>query len=198
MPGPLNFLTLGPAGSNHDVVTQRYLEFHRLRDATITFISDFHAGLGMMAADAADFMIQAAVHPDCSDIVAKAHFAYGIRIVDTFISPSKDLAILTRSAVDRPRSLGLQPATKGYADLTSWEELIPEPTTVAVAEGLRAGSYDSGITAREFAELYPGEFRIEKVIGTVDDPWLVFGKTRVSDGGIVAWPDSPAAGQFKP
>ena len=54
----------------------------------------------MMSDGAADFMIQVAVHPDCTDVFVKAHFAHGIHIIDTFISPSKELAILTRGGCD--------------------------------------------------------------------------------------------------
>ena len=91
-----------------------------LSRASVVFVDDFNDGLSMMAAGTADFMLQVAVHPACADIVATAHFQYGIHIVDTFISASKPLGILTRAEVETPCSLGLQPATREYADLSGW------------------------------------------------------------------------------
>lgn len=196
MSGAIRFLTLGPDGSNHALVTRRYLDFRRLATASVAYVDDFFVGLEMMAGGDADFMIQVAVHPDCTDVVAKAHFDYGIHIIDTFISPSKDLAILTRVDVETPTQIALQPATKGYADLSAWSTLVPASSTSAVAEGLLNGAYESGITALEVFHRHPRKFRLEKVIGTVDDPWLVFGKKRVCDKGLVAWADSPGAQLF--
>ena len=193
----LRFATLGPAGTNHDLVTRRYLAFHRLEDAEVILIDDFFEGLAMMADGRADFMVQVAVHPDCADVVSKAHFDYGIRIIDTFISPSRELAILTRAEVAEPRTLALQPATRGYADISAWPEHVPVSSIMRIAEGLLEGRYDSGLTTLEFAERHPGRFRVDAVIGTVDDPWLVFGAERVSTGGLVAWPESPGSRQFR-
>lgn len=193
----LRFVTLGPAGTNHDLVTRRYLAFHALEHAQVILIDDFFEGLAMMAGGRADFMVQVAVHPDCADVVSKAHFDFGIRIIDTFISPSRDLAILTRAEVARPRTLALQPATRGYADISAWPEHVPVSSIMRIAEGLLEGRYDSGLTTMEFAERHPGKFRIETSIGTVDDPWLVFGAERVSAGGLVAWPESPGSRQFR-
>ena len=150
-----------------------------------------------MADGQADFMVQVAVHPDCADIVSKAHFDYGIRIVDTFISPSRELAILTRAEIDRPTTLALQPATRGYADISGWPEHVPVSSIMRIAEGLLEGRYDSGLTTLEFAERHPGKFRVDAAIGTVDDPWLVFGRRRVSAGDLVAWPESPGSRLFQ-
>ena len=35
------------------------------------------------------------------------------------------------------------------------------------------------------------------VIGTVDDAWLVYGKTRTCKGALLAWKDSPMGQEFK-
>ncbi len=192
----LCFVTLGPAGTNHDLVTRRYLQFHGLQ-AKVSLLDDFFVGLKMMHDGSADHMVQVAVHPDCADVVAKAHFEHGIHIIDTFISPSKDLAILTRSDVVSPRTLALQPATRGYADISAWPEKIEISSIMRIAEGLLEGRYDSGLTTLELADAHPGLFRIDATIGTVDDPWLVYGRERVARGEIVAWRDSPGAQQVR-
>ena len=191
------FVTLGPPGTNHELVTRRYLAFRGIETARIHLVEDFHDGLKMMADDRADFMVQVAVHPDCADIVAAAHFEYGFHVVDTFISASKELAILTRKEVQTPRSLALQPATRRYASLEAWEELIHVNSIMRVAEGLIDGMYDSGLTTLELADQYPHLLRVDVRIGTVDDPWMVFGKHRISGGNLLAWPDSPVVKQLK-
>lgn len=191
------FVTLGPAGTNHEMVTRRYLAFRGLDHARLHLIDDFHEGLTMIHRGSADFMIQVAVHPDCADVVAKAHFEHDIHVIDTFISPSKDLAILTRRDVTKPRTLALQPATRNYTNLDQWDELVPVSSIMRIAQGLLDGQYDSGLTTLEFGEANAATLRIDVRIGTVDDPWLVFGKKRVTDGKLLAWPDSPAAHQLQ-
>ncbi len=188
----LRFVTLGPEGTNHELVTKRYLTFHGL-SAEISLLGDFFDGLAMIAHGEADHLVQVAVHPDCAAVVARAHFEHGIHILDTFISPSRELAILTRAEVETPRSLAFQPATSGYADLSRWPVHLPVSTIMRVTEGLLDGSFDSGLTDLGLAEAHPGRFRIDARIGTVDDPWLVFGKARVARDGIVAWRESPGA-----
>ena len=191
------FVTLGPAGTNHDLVTRNYQAFHGLADAEVVLVDDFGEGLAMLAARQADFMVQVAVHPDCAATVSKAHFDHGIHIVDVFISPSRELGILTRAEVARPKRLALQPATSGYADLSAWPEHVPAGSIMRVAESLLDGTVDSGLTALELAERHPERFRIDAVIGTVDDPWLVYGRGRVAAAGVVAWPESPASHLFR-
>lgn len=189
----LTFATLGPAGSNHQLVTRRYLDRHRLTTAEIELVDEFSDAFERMAAGEIQHIVQAAVHPQATDCVARAHFDYGIHVIDTFISPSRELVVLTRTEVDAPQSLALQPATQGYLDTGRWPSLVPEASIMTVAAGLIAGRYDSGVTARDVADAHPGRFRVDQVIGTVDDPWIVYGRQRVCRDGAIIWPDSPAA-----
>ena len=190
------FVTLGPEGTNHELVTRRYLQFHDIA-AEILLIDSFFDGLTMIAEGQADYLLQVAVHPDCAEIVARAHFEHGIHVIDTFISPSKELAILTRSDVGNPQTLAVQPATRGYADVSAWPSLISVSSIARVADGLLNGTYDSGLTTRDLARAYPDRLRVEQTLGTVDDAWLVFGKSRVSKGGLVAWSESPGVKHIK-
>ena len=173
------FITLGPSGTNHEFVTQNYLNFRELKDVNIKLIDDFDLGLEMISDGRADYMVQAAVHPECSDLVAKAHFRYGISVVDTFIFPGKQLALLSRVDIKKPRRVAFQPATRHYVSLEDWEEHIPANSTMHVAEGLLSGAYDSGITFLDIAEKHSTKLRVEIKIGTVDDPWIVYGKKDV-------------------
>lgn len=189
------FCTLGPAGSNHELVTRRYIDFHAIEDARIELVLDFSEAIKMILDHRVDHIVQAAVHPATTKTVA----AYKDRlfVIDTFIAPSKELAVLSRVEVDRPVSLGLQPATKNYVDHRRWAKLVPEISIVTVAQGLLAGKYDSGITAMEFAKKHPDKLRVDERIESVDDAWIVYGTERVCTGRILAWRDSPAAALFR-
>ena len=54
----LTFATLGPAGSNHEFVTERYLAFHGLEGANVVLIDHFDDALRLLADGAADFVVQ--------------------------------------------------------------------------------------------------------------------------------------------
>ena len=102
----MKFITLGPAGSNHEFVTRRYLAFHGIGDRTsIDLAPDFAQGAAAVLAGHADFMVQCAVHPATMATVAR--FLQGLYVIDTFISPSRDLAIIQRRDVEHPRSLAV-------------------------------------------------------------------------------------------
>ena len=183
--GP-NFVTLGPAGTNHEFVTGKYLEYRGLKNAQIKLIDDFLVGLAMIKNGTADYMIQVAVHPECANVVATAHFEYGIHVIDTFISPSKELGIVTRRDIKTPKTLALQPATIKYINVKKWEKLVYVNSIMHIPEGLLNGKYDSGLTTLEAAEKHKDQLRVDVQVGTVDDPWLVYGKCRVSNGNLVA------------
>jgi len=181
-----NFVTLGPAGTNHEFVTGKYLEYRGLKNAQIKLIDDFLVGLAMINNGTADYMIQVAVHPECANVVATAHFEYGIHVIDTFISPSKKLGIVTRRDIKTPKTLALQPATIKYINVKKWEKLVYVNSIMHIPEGLLNGKYDSGLTTLEAAEKHKDQLRVDVQVGTVDDPWLVYGKYRVSNGNLVA------------
>lgn len=191
----LIFGTLGPAGSNHDWVVQRYLEFHQLRHAQIQLFMDFDDAFQALFERQLHHIIQVAVHPSVTTTVAK--YRGRAHLIDTFISPSQPMGVLTRAEIETPATLGLQLATRDYVETSRWPTLVPEVSTTTVAEGLLAGKYDSGITLLRIADQYPDRFRVDEVIGTVDDPWLVYGLEPTCQGQVQAWPESPAADLFR-
>ncbi len=188
---PPVFVTLGPAGTNHDQVTRTYLAFRDLAASPVLFVEDFDDALALVDHGDADYILICGVHPQCAATVGKGSFAHGIHVMDVFISPSQPLAIVSRIGIEAPRSLALQPATESYTDLSAWPEKVYEGSILAVAEGLLAGRWDSGITLLKIAEENPDRLRVDRPIGSPDDPWLVLGKTRISNGAIIAWPEAP-------
>ncbi|MGI9477922.1 MAG: hypothetical protein ACR2PI_14565 [Hyphomicrobiaceae bacterium] len=187
--------TLGPAGSNHAYVARRYLEFHDQGHARLELFPNFEQAFDSLLCGAIDHVIQVAVHPSVTSTIARLRNR--AHLIDTFLSPSQPMAVLTRAGVEKPSSLGLQMATRDYIDTTRWPTLIAEPTTISVADGLLAGKYDSGITLARFATAHPSVLVVDEAIGTVVDPWLVFGNQPVVTQDALIWPDSPAAWLLK-
>jgi len=192
----MKFITLGPAGSNHEFVTRRYLAFHGIGDrTTIDLAPDFAQGAAAVLAGQADFMVQCAVHPATMATVAR--FLQGLYVIDTFISPSRDLAIIQRRDVEHPRSLAVMRPTLDYIDAGKWEHIELVDTVAEVTRGLAEGKYEAGLGYAAIAEAHPEDLQVTQFIGTVDDAWIVYGRVRASDGGLVAWRDSPAGDQFR-
>jgi len=190
----LRFITLGPSGSNHEFVTGRYIEHHGLKGlASLELVLDFNDAAQMVIDGKADFIVQVAVHPTTADIVAR--YRKQLFVIDAFVSPSKDMSVVTRVDVEAPQTLALQPATRDYVK-TDGLTLIPETSTGSVADGLLSGKYESGLTYSSLATENPTRFRIAERIGTVDDAWIVYGRERLADGKMVAWTDSPAGRAF--
>lgn len=189
-PRPKVFATLGPAGTNHDINTQRYMRFHGV-EGSIRFVERFSDALDLMLAGEVDFTIQVCAHPEVAHTIERNH--RDIYLIDSFIGPTRAMGVLTRADVARPRSLGYMVATAGYFEPEQWELRVPVVSNARVAQGLLAGEYDSGFTALDLAREHPGRFRIDKEIGEVDVTWLVYGRQRVRTGELLAWKDCPAA-----
>jgi hypothetical protein len=192
----LEFVTLGPEGSNHQLVTRRYLRLHGLQGrASIGLAGDFEEAAARVLDRRCDFLVQCAVHPATMATVAR--YRDGLYVVDTFISPSRDLAVIRDRRVAEPRGLALMAPTEGYVRPGRWGEVIHMPTVMAVADGLRDGSVARGLTYAFLADEEPWRFVVDEFIGSVDDAWIVYGRERVSDGAVVAWPRSPAATMYR-
>jgi chorismate mutase-like protein len=186
------FATLGPAGTNHEFITKRFIAFHQIESARIELVDDFSQAIEGLRAAHFDFVIQCAVHPD-TPITLGSNFR-DVFAVDAFISPSKDLAILTRNEVASPKSIGLLlPATEKYVNLNRWAEKHTAPSIPIIFENLLNEQYDSALVYLEYAEKYPDRVRVDEIIGSPDDVWIVYGTTRTSGGGLLDWPDSPVS-----
>jgi len=96
--------------------------------------------------------------------------------------------VLSRRDVERPRSLGIVPATKGYLDLSPWEEVIDVVSKPVVGEELLAGRYDSGLTHMEHFEEHRDELRVDLDIGEIDTTWLVYGTQKRCHGEVIGIP----------
>lgn len=180
---PVKVVTLGPAGTCHERAVMRYMDFQRIEDFEIEFIEDFLDGLERIRGQESAFLIQCSAHP----LVHKVTERYWreVFVVDTFIYPTKHLVLLSRRDVEHPRSLGIVPATKGYIDLSQWDEVIDVVSKPVVGEELLAGRYDSGLTHMEHFEEHEDELRLDLDIGEIDTTWLVYGTQKRFQGDVI-------------
>lgn len=192
----MRFITLGPSGSNHEYVLHRYLDFHGIREyATVDLALDFDQGAQAVLDHRSDFLLQCAVHPATMATVAR--FFEGLYVIDTFISPSQDLAIIQRRGTEPSRSLAVMRPTLDYVDASQWDHIELVDTVADVTAGLADGTYAAGLGYAAIAQKHPDRLQVTQFVGTVDDAWIVYGRTRVGGVGLVAWRDSPAAACYR-
>jgi hypothetical protein len=192
----IKLVTLGPEGTCHERAVRRYMAFQGVEDYEIEFIGDFLDGLERIRGQGNAFLIQCSAHPKVHEVTER-HWSE-VFVVDTFIFPTKALAVLTRREVERPRSLGLVPATAGYIDREDWEEIVDVQSKPIVAEELLAGRYDSGLTHLEHLAEHEDELRLDLEIGEIDTTWVVYGTRKRFEGEVIGIPSreifQPAVG----
>lgn len=189
-------ITLGPEGTCHERAVKRYLEFQGVEDYGIVLITDFFKGLEILRETPNGFLVQCSAHPLVHEITEK--YWTEIFVVDTFIFPTKHLVLLSRREVEKPRSLGIVPATKGYVDLSQWEEVIDVPSKPIVAEELLEGRYDSGLTHMEHVEDHADDLRLDLDIGEIDTTWVVYGHEKRFKGEVIGIPSAELFGARDP
>ncbi len=179
-------VTLGPEGTCHERATGAYMAFQGIDDYEIEFIADFHDGLELIRGREDAFLIQCSAHPKVHEITEC--YWKEVFVVDTFIYPTKHLVLLSRRDAERPRSIGIVPATKGYLDLSQWDEVIDVVSKPVVGEGLLRGDYDSGLTHMEHVEEHADELRLDLDIGEIDTTWVVYGTRKRFAGEVIGIP----------
>jgi hypothetical protein len=182
----LTLVTLGPKGTCHERAVRRYMAYQGLDDFEIEFIGDFLDGLERIRGEESAFLIQCSAHPKVHEVTER--YWQEVFVVDTFIYPTKHLVVLTRREVEKPRSLGIVPATKGYVDLSEWDEIIDVVSKPVVGEELLQGRYDSGLTHMEHYEEHRDELRLDLDIGEIDTTWLVYGTKKRFEGEVIGIP----------
>jgi hypothetical protein len=184
----LELVTLGPEGTCHERAVRRYMAFQGIEDFEIEFTDDFLVGLERIRGRTDAFLIQCSAHPRVHEVTER--YWREVFVVDTFIYPTKHLVLLSRRDVENPRSLGIVPATKGYVDLSPWEEVIDVVSKPVVGEELLAGRYDAGLTHIEHFEEHADELRLDLDIGEIDTTWLVYGTRKRFAGEVIGIPSA--------
>jgi len=184
----VTFVTLGPEGTCHERAVLRYAAFQGIEDFEIELTTDFFVGLEMVRESPGTFLVQCSAHPKVHEITEK--YWTEVFVVDTFIYPTKALAVLSRREVERPRSLGIVPATEGYVDLSQWDAVIPQISKPLIAEALLRGDYDAGLTHLEHLEKHPDLLRLDLEIGEIDTTWVVYGSEKRFTGEVIGIPST--------
>jgi hypothetical protein len=182
----ITLVTLGPAGTCHERACREYLAFQGVQNFEIEFIEDFLDGLERVRGRSDAFLVQCSAHPKVHEVTER--YWREVFVVDTFIYPTKHLVVLSRRDVERPRSVGIVPATKGYVDLSQWDEVIDVVSKPVVGEELLAGRYDAGLTHLEHLEEHEDELRLDLDIGEIDTTWLVYGMKKRFRGRVIGIP----------
>jgi hypothetical protein len=185
-PSGITLVTLGPEGTCHERATQEYMAFQGIDAYEVDFISDFLDGLEKIRGRDDAFLIQCSAHPKVHEVTER--YWREVFVVDTFIYPTKHLVLLSRRDVERPRSIGIVPATKGYLDLSPWEEVIDVVSKPVVGEGLLRGDYDSGLTHMEHFEEHEDALQLDLDIGEIDTTWVVYGTKKRFAGEVIGIP----------
>jgi hypothetical protein len=181
-------ITLGPEGTCHERAVLNYLAFQGIEDFELVLTTDLFGGLEQVRETPGAFLVQCSAHPEVHKITEK--YWTEVFVVDTFIYPTKALAVLSRREVEKPRSLGIVPATKGYLDLSEWDEVIDVVSKPVVAEELLRGDYDAGLTHLEHLAKHPEELRLDLEIGEIDTTWVVYGRRKRFRGEVIGIPSS--------
>jgi hypothetical protein len=177
------FITLGPSGTCHEAALRRYLDFQGIADARIVLVEDLLGAIGEVRDNEDTFLVQCSAHVQVH-LVTERYFRE-VFVADTFIYPTKELALLVRTDRENPSSLGIVSATRGYLDLALWSEIIDEPSKPVVARHLLAGDYDAGLTHLHYAREHPDVLRVQEVYGAVDTTWVVYGRRKRFKGEVI-------------
>ncbi len=177
------FVTLGPAGTCHENALLHYLEFQGIERFEVVLVDDLLGAISQVREREDTFLVQCSAHVQVH-LVTEIHHTE-VFVIDTFLYPTKELALLVRAGVESPRSLGIVSATRGYLDLSRFATIIDEPSKPLVARGLLAGAYDAGLTHLHHAREHPRELRVEEVYGAVDTTWVVYGPRKRFQGEVI-------------
>jgi hypothetical protein len=177
------FITLGPSGTCHENALLHYLEFQGLSDYEIVLVEDLLEGIERVRGRDDTFLVQCSAHVQVHIVTERYHTE--VFVIDTFLYPTKELALLVRTDVADPRSLGIVSATRGYTDLSRWPAIVDEPSKPVVARHLLAGAYDAGLTHLHHAREHPTVLRVREIYGAVDTTWVVYGARKRFRGEVI-------------
>lgn len=177
------FITLGPSGTCHENALLHYLEFQGIASFEIILAEDLLAAIEQVRDRPNTFLVQCSAHLHVHLVTERYHEE--VFVIDTFLYPTKELALLVRRDVGDPQSLGIVSATRGYTDLTRWTTIVDEPSKPVVARHLLAGDYDAGLTHLHHAREHPATLRVEECYGAVDTTWVVYGPRKRFRGAVI-------------
>ena len=178
------FITLGPSGTCHENALLHYLDFQGIEEFELVLVEDLLEAIEQVRSVPHTFLVQCSAHVQVHLVTERYHEE--VFVIDTFLYPTKELALLVRSEVEDPQTLGIVSATRGYTNLERWSTVIDEPSKPVVARHLLAGEYDAGLTHLHHAHEHPQTLRVEECYGAVDTTWVVYGQRKRFRGEVIA------------
>jgi hypothetical protein len=177
------FITLGPSGTCHENALLHYLEFQGIFDYEVVLVEDLLGAIDRVRDRPDTFLVQCSAHVQVHLVTERFHTE--VFVIDTFLYPTKELALLVRTGIADPKSLGIVSATRGYTDLSRWTTIVDEPSKPVVARHLLANDYDAGLTHLHYADEHPDVLRVQEVYGAVDTTWVVYGARKRFSGEVI-------------
>jgi hypothetical protein len=177
------FITLGPSGTCHENALLHYLDFQDISGARIDLVEKLYDAIGRVRERPRTFLLQCSAHLEVHLLTER--YYREVFVVDTFIYPTRELALLVRSDVSEPTSLGIVNATRGYTDLERWSTIIDEPSKPIVARNLLQGRYHAGLTHMRYAREHPKQLRVLERYGAVDTTWILYGRRKRFRGEVI-------------
>lgn len=177
------FITLGPSGTCHENALLHYLEFQGIDSYEIVLVEDLLGAIERVRDRPETFLVQCSAHTQVHLVTERCHTE--VFVIDTFLYPTKELALIVRSDVREPQSLGIVAATRGYTDLKRWATIVDEPSKPVVARHLLAGAYDAGLTHLHYGREHTDALRVQEVYGAVDTTWVVYGARKRFRGEVI-------------
>ncbi len=180
------FVTLGPSGTCHENAVRHFLAFQGLEDAAIAFVDDFLDGAALVRDTPGAFLVQSSAHPAVHQVTEQ--FRHQLHVVDSFLFPAREMALIARRDATGPRTLAVVPAAEGYVEdrKGDYDEVVSVTANPRVWEGLRDGRYAAGVTIHDFVAGHEDEFEVVERFGIVDTSWVVYGRERRGDGTVIA------------
>ena len=182
---PPTFITLGPEGTDHENATLAYLRWQGLLEiAEISLVTDLvEDGLPRLRTEPNSMLVQCSAHEQVNVINMNPGEVF---MVDTFMHPTMELAVVARRDVEVPRTMGLMRATRAYLEDPEAWELVHEPSKPIVTEGLLEGRYDAGVTFAHDARKHSDVLRVAQSFGEVPTAWVVFAnRPRPEASGLI-------------
>jgi hypothetical protein len=177
------FITLGPEGTCHENALWHYIDFQGLSAPNVVLVEDLLSAIVRVRDEPNTFLLQCSAHLQVH-LVTERYYRE-VFVIDTFIYPTKALALVARRDTSKRESLGIVSATRGYTDLTRWRTIVDEPSKPVVARNLLAGRYDAGLTHAHYIAEHPRELEMLEEYGAVDTTWIVYGRNKVFDGSVI-------------
>ena len=177
-------VTLGPEKSCHERAAAAYAA-HCGMAARIELVLDLVSAVSSLPENPRSVLLQCSAHLNVHEVTERE--LGRVFIVDTFIYPTKDLALVRRKGTTSGRgSLGIPRPCTGYLNMAEWPDVCFEVSKPVVTNGLLEGRYDYGLTHTEAALDHPEILEVVQRFGEVDTTWLVYAPYRRFAGQVLA------------